>query len=119
MQTILQSKLLPLINNQLRQLLGEVDEDVAEVIMEHMKDQKSARDLVEELEGVSLSFSRSITHLSIGNTMNAPAETKSSQGMMLMDSPWEATKHQDSSLSYIANSCLKEWQRPRGWTAAR
>ena len=49
----MQNKLRPLIDDQLQKLLGEIDEDVADVILEHMQAQKSAKDLVDDLEGVS------------------------------------------------------------------
>lgn len=51
----------------MKDLLGEVDEDLADFVIEHLRDKKGPDDLVEGLEPVSRSIdSRAISTLTLG-----------------------------------------------------
>lgn len=44
------------MGTQLETLLGEVDKDVSDMIMEQLYEHKTADEVIEELEGVSSTF---------------------------------------------------------------
>lgn len=51
-QTVLNDKLKPFVRNKMKALLGEVDDDLADFVIEHLRDHKGADELVDGLEPV-------------------------------------------------------------------
>ncbi|KAK1927911.1 hypothetical protein DB88DRAFT_56444 [Papiliotrema laurentii] len=49
---VVRDKIRPLVRDKMKGLLGEVDEDLADFVLEHLKERKGAADLVEGIEPV-------------------------------------------------------------------
>lgn len=55
-QTLVQNKIKPFVHQKIKNFLGELDEDLADFVLEHLRDRKGANDLVDGLEPVSLPY---------------------------------------------------------------
>lgn len=49
----MEQKIKPFVRNKMKDLLGEVDEDLADFVLEHLRDKKGPDELVDGLEPVS------------------------------------------------------------------
>ncbi|XAO23547.1 hypothetical protein I312_102326 [Cryptococcus bacillisporus CA1280] len=51
-ETLVQSKIKPFVQEKIKNFLGELDEDLADFVLEHLRDRKGADDLVDGLEPI-------------------------------------------------------------------
>ena len=52
-QNLIQDKIRPFVHGKMKALLGEVDEDLADFVLEHLRDRKGPEELTEGIEPVS------------------------------------------------------------------
>ncbi|OCF31872.1 hypothetical protein I317_02949 [Kwoniella heveanensis CBS 569] len=51
-ESVVQNKIKPFVQNKITDFLGELDQDLADFVLEHIKDKKGADDLVDGLEPI-------------------------------------------------------------------
>ena len=50
---MINDKFRPFVRDKMKDLLGEVDEDLADFVLEHLRDKKGAAEIIEGIEPVS------------------------------------------------------------------